>query len=243
MISKNTIVSSFLTNVNSIYPVEKYLKDGIIMLQAKIPKIIFIEDNLYEQVKIYINEHTIIIPIKKSDWYFKDYKESIINFDLNTNNKTKDTLDFIFTMCNKTEWIKKATELNYFNTDSFTWIDFGIRYIFKNDSDETFIQKIENLNNKVYDNVRIASIWNLNKKYNYDIYKDIHWYFAGGVFGGNKDKLIVFADKTKEMCLQVIEEKKTLIWEVNIWYLVYLKNPELFFAYPADHNASIIVNY
>jgi hypothetical protein len=96
----------------------------------------------------------------------------------------------------------------------------------------------------VYDNqIRIASIWNLQRKCVFDIYKDVSWYFAGGIFGGNKEKILRFAYKTKEMCLKVIEEKNTLIWEVNIWYLIYLENPDLLTPYYCGHDASIIMNY
>lgn len=239
----NTIVSSFVANINSIYPIEKYLKDGILLLKANIPKIIFIDEDLFEDLKIYTNENTVIIPLKKSDWYFNDYKDNITNFDLNTNNKTKDTLEYMFTMCNKTEWMKKAIELNHFDTDSFIWVDFGIRYIFKNDSDETFIQKIERLNEPIYEKIRLGNIWDINIRYSFNIYKDITWYFAGGVFGGKKDFLVSFAEKTKEMCIHIIKEKKTLMWEVNIWYLVYLNNSHLFDLYPCQHDDTIITNY
>jgi len=243
MISKNTIISALLTNVNNSNRLEKYIKDGILLLKAKIPKIIFVDEIIYNQLKMYENDLTRIISIKKTDWYFQDYLDSITNFDLNTNNKTKDSLEFIFTMCNKTEWIKKAIELNYFNTESFIWIDFGIRYIFKEDSDDSFIEKIEKLKDKDYENIRIGSIWNCNKHYLFNIYKDITWYFAGGVFGGKKEKLIEFAEKTKNKCIEVITEQKTLMWEVNIWYLIYMENPSLFDCYKCDHNKTLINNY
>jgi hypothetical protein len=243
MIFKNTIVSSFLANVNTIYPSEKYLKDGILLLKAKIPKIIFIDENIYDELKKYENDSSCIIPIKKKDLYFNDYKDSLENFDLNTNNKTKDSLEYMFTMCNKTEWIKKAIELNKFDTDSFIWIDFGIRYIFKNDSDESFIEKIEKLKDKEYEKIRIGSIWDIHVHYSLNIYKDISWYFAGGVFGGKKELLLEFADKTKNKCIEVITEQKTIMWEVNIWYMIYLENQSIFNCYKCDHNESLIINY
>ena len=240
----NTIVTSFVCNGNNRKDrlLDKYIELGKHLLMAKTPKIIFMDEQIYDIFSEYLNEYNFFIKINQNDLSLNKFTDKITNFNINSTYKEKDTLNYFYIMCNKTEFIKRAILLNIFNTPNYIWIDFGIKHIFNCDTSE-FIKNIENLNNKIYDNVRIASIWNLNKKYNYDIYKDIHWYFAGGVFGGNKDKLIVFADKTKEMCLQVIEEKKTLMWEVNIWYLVYLKNPELFFAYPADHNASIIVNY
>ena len=75
------------------------------------------------------------------------------------------------------------------------------------------------------------------------MYKNIIWYFAGGVFGGNKENLIKFANKTKEMCIKIIEEKHLIMWEVNIWYLIYKENTDLFDCYTCDHNSSLIDNY
>ena len=92
-------------------------------------------------------------------------------------------------MCTKTEWITKAIKINFFNTSNFIWVDFGIKHVFNCENNE-FIKKIERLNNTVYKNIRIGSIWNLDIKYGGDIYKDIMWYFAGGVFGGNKESLL-----------------------------------------------------
>ena len=130
-----------------------------------------------------------------------------------------------------------------FGTDNFIWIDFGIRHVF-NCSDDDFIQTVEALNNKKYDNfVRIGTIWNLNHVYCLDIYKDISWYFAGGVFGGNIESLLLFSNKMEEQCLKIILEEKTLMWEVNIWYLIYKENNELFFPYLCDHNNTILIHY
>jgi len=47
----------------------------------------------------------------------------------------------------------------------------------------------------------------------------------------------------KNKCLYIIEQYNTLIWEVNIWYLVYLDDRELFNPYHCDHNSSMIDNY
>jgi hypothetical protein len=83
----------------------------------------------------------------------------------------------------------------------------------------------------------------VNRIYNVNIFTDIAWYFAGGVFGGDKDQLFEFAEKMKIGCLNIINQKQTLMWEVNIWYLIYLGNQELFDCYTCDHNDSILSNY
>ena len=107
----------------------------------------------------------------------------------------------------------------------------------------SLLEKIENLNDKIYSKVRIASIWSPSISYNVDIYKNVAWYFAGGVFGGNKDFLLDFANKTKEKCIHIIEKQNTIMWEVNIWFLIYLENKDLFDYYSCDHNNTIIDNY
>jgi hypothetical protein len=80
-------------------------------------------------------------------------------------------------------------------------------------------------------------------KYNVDLYKQISWYFAGSLFGGSTDKLIEFADIMKKKCLEIIKERNSFIWEVNIWYLIYLEYPNLFDIYQCDHNVSMLANY
>jgi uncharacterized membrane protein (GlpM family) len=240
-----TLVSSFYSEVNKRVDrnFENYVTYGTLLLKASIPKIIFTDEHMYKQIKQYENNNTKIVLTKKEDIYFYNFTNKLTNFQINTTTPSKDTIDYIFIMCNKTELIKKAIELNVFNTENFTWVDFGIRHIFKNNTDDEFITKIENLTNKVYDKVRIACIWDLNNLYNYDVYKEVLWYFAGGVFGGDKQMLTEFAIKTKRKCIQIIHEKNTIMWEVNVWYLIYLENKYLFDYYNCDHNNSIIDNY
>ena len=38
----------------------------------------------------------------------------------------------------------------------------------------------------------------------------ILFFFAGGVFGGHKDNLLIFSEKMKEKCIQLIEEKNIM---------------------------------
>jgi len=241
-----TLVSGFLTNVNKKKDcnIEKYVELGVLLLKAKFPKIIFVDEVMYEKIKMYGNEYTKFVLINKTDYELYQYMNSnvLTNFHLHTNTTEKDTIEYIFTMCNKTEWIRQAIGLNYFNTEQFVWVDFGIRHVFRCD-DESYISILESLTNKNYENVRIGNIWNLHQQYLFNIYKDITWYFAGGVFGGNKDKLLIFADLMKEKCLQILSQKKTIMWEVNIWYLIYLENNELFYPYHCDHNDTILKNY
>ncbi len=241
-----TIVSAFLSNVNSNRTLEQYYDYGKILFQSTTPKIIFLDSTIIKLVNPndYDPKNTMIIEYNSSDSYLFGEKDqnNITNFCIKTDSSNKDTLDYMLTMANKTEWIKKAIEFNPFSTNNFIWIDFGCRHVFQC-SDDEYIVKLNSLSLKQYENVRIARIWDLNIRYNIDIYRNIAWYFAGGVFGGHRDKLLIFADLMKRKCLELINNYHIIMWEVNIWYLIYLENKDLFDAYLSDHNNSIIDNY
>ena len=246
-----TLVSAFIANANqrSDRSVEDYIAYGKKILESKINKIIFMDETIIDKLSNYsYNSNTIIIPIKKSDNYLYAYKDQITNFQLNTTYPEKDTLEYMITMCGKTEHVRKAIELNPFQSSQFIWVDFGIIYIFKND-DIKLQNSLSNIQNNLYDNVRIGSIWDpelysaMCLNFNINIYKDITWYFAGGVFGGNPKALIQFADLMQKQCIKIIQEKQTLMWEVNIWYQIFSENKDLFSLYKCDHNSTILENY
>ena len=243
----NTIVSAFVSNVNDRYEdsIIRYYNYGKLLLESSVQKVIFVDETMYECIgNEYNKTNTYIIKICKTDLYLYKYENYLTNFHINSTDYTKDTIEFMFTMCNKTEWVKKAIELNPFQSDNFIWLDFGIRHIFPNVcNDKEFIDNINCLGNKIYNTVRIGGIWNINYDFNINIYKDIAWYFAGGMFGGNKLSLLQFAVLMKEKCIHIITTKNTIMWEVNVWYLIYNENPELFDIYTCNHNASLICNY
>jgi hypothetical protein len=240
-----TLVSAFMTNINkrSDYDIEKYIENGNNLINLKIPKIIFLEKEIYDKYfadKSIDLEFTKFVMFEKSEIYFYDYISKITNFNI-SGNPNKDTLEYMFIQCHKTEWVKKAIELNPFNSEQFIWIDFGIYYIIKDLN--TFAHAILNITKKSFSKIRIASCWDPNIDRKIDLYKYINWYFAGGIFGGDRGHLISFANLMKNKCLSIIEEKKTIIWEVNIWYLIYNEHPYLFEPYNANHNLTILSNY
>lgn len=239
------LVSAFLWNINNnTRNLETYIQHGLHIINISIQKIIFIEEEIFNlYLKDYSNIYTTFIFIKKEELYLFKYIDQITHFYLNTNNPKKDTLDYMVVMCNKTEWVKQAIELNGNNDDQYIWIDFSIYYIVNNE--ELFTQSIFNLKNKEYKNIRIAG----GNLYDIDIYKDdniyhnISWKLLGGIFGGHKDALLSFAELTKKKCIDIIQNKKTLPWEVNVWHMIQKDHPELFDIYLADHNISMINEY
>jgi hypothetical protein len=200
---------------------------------------------------IIFNNNKIFVFFEKEDNYLYNYKDDISEFNVISDNPKKDTIEYMFIQSHKTEWVKMGIylmkEREKVENTEFLWVDYGIYHMIRND--DVFETEFTNLEKRslfnIHNNsIRIASCWDLNLLYHgVNIYKKITWYFAGSIFGGTEDKLIEFAAKTREKCLQIIQEKKSLMWEVNVWYLVYLENRELFNSYRCDHNSSIIMNY
>lgn len=241
-----TIVSGFFYEKKSnCKTFDDYYTYGKSLLELDIPKIIFLDELMYDHVinNSVINDSTYLVCIKKEEFYLFNMINSIENFGIRENSQ-KNTLTYCVIICLKPEIMNKAITLNIFGTDQFLWIDFGIKHVCKNLSDSEFTGYIHNMCMEKYHNVRIAGIWDIQNVYpELDIFINIHWYFAGGVFGGDKMSLLKFGNLMKEKCIDIVTRYKTITWEVNVWYLLYKENPELFDIYKCDHNSSILTNY
>lgn len=288
--SQTVIVSAFMTKINqrSDRSMHKYIDYGKKLVQVRIPKIVFIEKHVYSElqrdsdvvIQIEINSQqyeyvvqddtlTIYVFFEKSMMYFYEHKHLITNFYLDTSNKHKDTIEYMFVQCFKTEWVRLAIEFvdklciesnvskllcDFSENNQYIWMDFGLYHMFMND--DSFYQHLNGFHDRIearfkaacanghhFKTVYFASCWNHHNDYYLNIYTQIHWVFAGSVFGGYKDALLQFASYVREKCVQIINEKRHLMWEINVWYLVYKVHPELFDFYKCDHNYTIIAHY
>ena len=229
-----TIVTAFLYSEDHYQNLEFYIENGKKLLNFEMNKIIFIDERVHDKFSDFFTENHIFIPITKETLYLHTYLPKLTNKV--HGNPEKDTNMFFSIMCNKTEWMREAIHRNPFCTDYFVWVDFGISKILNN------TLNIECLS-KPYENIRIGSIWNPTFINSADPYTEICWYFAGGVFGGHKDYLLLFADIMKKEVLEFIKKNNYLVWEVNFWYLIYKKHKNLFTLYFCNHDTSIINNY
>jgi len=243
-----TIVSAYvdIKKPKGQWTREKYLERGKLLLEMDVPKVVFLEETVIKQfgaAYLAALPKTAIVPYKKEQLLLNELVAEGASVELPKPppRETEPSLDYLSIQINKTEWVRQAVAINPHDTAQFMWIDFGIYHIFKDPA--IFKECVLNCQNKAYDNVRIAGIWGLNRVMSeYQIRNTPLWFFAGGVFGGDKDKLLVFADKLKEKTREVIK-KGYVMWEVNLWYLVCLENRELFDSYSSDHNLSILSNY
>jgi hypothetical protein len=236
-----TIVSAFMSNTNSYRELDKYVEYGKKLLTIDTSKVIFLEKPIYDQYfsnNIFPETHFVFV--EKSDNYLYEQIENITQINIETKNPGKDTLEYMFVQCNKTEWVKQAIELDPFNTEQFVWVDFGIYHMINS---EYFAEYVYKMTQQKYDKIRIAGCWDLNAFYHNRYHTNVLWYFAGSVFGGDKNSLYKFADLMKTRCLIFIAQHQSLIWEVNLWYFIYNEPKELFDVYNCGHDKRIIDNY
>jgi hypothetical protein len=198
--------------------------------------------------------HVHFVFFEKSDLFLWPYRDVATQFKVNTGNPTKDTIEYMMVQCQKTEWIRMSIELHReigTSHSEFTWIDFGSFHMFGGSVD-TYQMALHSLMNRI-DNrvrmegksnvVRIAGCWEPTRLYAQDIYRDICWIFAGSVFGGGDQCMERFAAKMRETCIRILTEKHTLMWEVNVWVLIYREIPELFSWYKSDHSPILFDGY
>jgi hypothetical protein len=240
-----TIVSGFIADINKTRSLDLYLKHGQVLMTIKIPKVIFIDETIIDRISNPLPEYNTIIPFKFSDMYYYPYMDVLkSNVRYNTNSPTKDSIEYMMIQCYKTEWMRRAIELDLYHTEQYMWIDFGIHHVFEKsvDSISHLHQLVHSVENYKTSLVRIPFM-NLFYIEQYDPYRWPCWYFAGGVFGGHKDSLIKFADYMKEYCLRIIKEKNWIMWEINIWAFIRKDHKELFDLYYGGHDDSIFLNY
>jgi hypothetical protein len=200
-LSKATIVTAFIKDINKNRKIEDYIEYGKKLLSVPVPKIVFIDTESY---KLYFshmkNEHTHFIIFNLSDMYLQDYKHLITDFNLETYDNDKDTMEYIFVQCYKTEWVRRAIELDIYNTEQYIWVDFGIFHMIKSDS--VFKNGIFSMCQKEYSRLRISCCKFREYICPYNVYKRLTWNFAGSVFGGDKKSLITFANIVKFKILE-----------------------------------------
>lgn len=297
--SQIVLVSAFLTQINSRVDrnVDKYIQYGKKWIALPFPKVVFLEPTVVLEyfpdisngfcnvcigdpalekqlnVAVDIKTQTIFVQFEGANMYFHKYKRRITRFQLNTPNPKKDTLEYMFVQCFKTEWMRMAVQLcetQFSNTwlpsscstnnIQYIWNDFGIYHMFEKhhaeDKDALFLQSYLQLEIRCsrrfhdacssgysFKSVYFAGCWEPQFALPIDLYNTICWVFAGSVFGGFRDGIIELADKMKRKCIWLMCEKGLLVWEINVWYMLYQDTPLMFEFYRCDHTPAIIHKY
>lgn len=260
-----TIVTAFMSQINARgdRPVQKYIDLGKSLLALHIPQIVFIERHIYEtyfgsksvlrffayggrSYEYIVWGHLTFVFFERTDMYLEEYREMATEFSLNTPHPTKDTLDYMFVQCYKTEWVAMAIALDNGvlggSNGIYAWMDFGLRHMYP--SSIAFDIAVYGFRDRMAGShglsVIAPSCWDAGRIYTQDVYRDIFWVFSGSVFCGKSNALLDFARRTKSKCIEILTVRRRLMWEVNVWYLVYRDCPGLFSLYYGNHNAGIL---
>ncbi len=221
-----TVVTGFI-KVNNSVKKHKYDYVQCANKTLSLPNfmVIYISEDLYEDVKkirydLGLLEKTKIVILTIDDLYM--YKEkSLIDECCSKNVSPYNNPLYIMAVNSRYSYLEKAIQNNYFKTDYFAWVDFGISHIVTMDNIKTI----------TYDNplkVRIAWIARKNLGYN-------HKCLGGGIFVAHKITM-------KILCkLHDIEFKYNLslghsINDDKTLFFIYLNNPELFDIYFSGYN-------
>ena len=210
-----------------------------------------------QQIFSYIRiGHITFVFFRVCDLFLWSHRKMAHRFKLNTGNPGKDTLEYMMVQCQKSEWMAIASQLRgstlVQDRSEYVWIDFGAFHMFQGKIDvfQSELYKMRaRINRRVLQSgvdvsrVHFARCWDPNHVYYGDIYKDVNWSFAGSVFGGGSLALNKFALRVREKCFQILRERNSLMWEINIWVLIYRECPGLFSLYPSDHSEILFRGY
>lgn len=209
-----------------------------------IPIVLFTDDSglaIAQRIKQMSNPLLHIIHCQFEE--LETYQETMSIGDLDlppSRSEQKDTKEFMILMHAKAELVYKAMEINPFHTNHFAWIDFSITYILKN-MDKTLLE-IKSLAQRKYQEkpfLAIPGCWSRGIGLSY-LWDSIHWRFCGGFFIGDQQSLSDFYHLYRREYKRILQEKKRMIWETNLWSLLEADHNWSPNWFKADHNDSML---
>tara|TARA_B110001452_G_scaffold267160_1_gene276007 strand:+ start:761 stop:2128 length:1368 start_codon:yes stop_codon:yes gene_type:complete len=199
-----------------------YLEKSIPTLNIKQNMVIYIPQNLYEHVyehrkNIGYLDKTKIIIVKDEYLYFSEHIDKIRENCLKNNDIYKNPY-YICAVSTRYNFVRDAIKNNFFSTNYFTWIDFGVSHSI------TLNDKI----NFFYNQPKFRISWIARYKKNTFQYN--HYVLGGGIFGGHKDIVKYIADLHDEVFKDNMELGYNCNDDKTLWY-IFERYPELFDIY------------
>jgi hypothetical protein len=230
---KTTLVSSFIPIQDyKLKTIEDFILSAKPLIELNFNKIIFTTRSMIELINPAFDSNTFWIEVSDEDFILN--VDPAISLPRNRNTD-KDTLNYLLMQNSKPKFLKIASDLNPYSSDSFIWVDFGISHILKDGGTIKNLVREYNFEDKLV----AAGIW--SPPINIDIANDVCWVFAGGIIGGRTKIINQFYND----CLTQLRENILsgfITWEVNLWYQLYLNKSDFFNLYRANHDDSMILN-
>ena len=128
----------------------------------------------------------------------------------------KDDDEYLILMNSKIEFVKKAIDINIWNSNYFCWIDFSIKYMIKNeDIFKNYINKLKCYEMSLNHELNII-IPGCEEKAEIITWHPI-WRYSGSIFYGHKDGLVQFYNINNEYFYKFLETYSLLTWEITVW--------------------------
>jgi hypothetical protein len=205
----------------------------------------------FKNLKLYV--------LEIEDFYISKILDEVnLTFPKNKKN-TKDTYNFFKLMLSKTFFLEKTIDNT--NDTHYSWIDFGILKIIKEEHYDLFYDSIKKISSYNNYNIKFPSIkeWydfyvnnehnntdyrNLNKENDHIVKNYPSWLFLGGLLIGSRDSLLIFIKEVNNF-INRMKELKYIIWEVNVWSYIYLFHcKEIMTPYFSDnHDIKMFSNF
>lgn len=134
----------------------------------------------------------------------------------NVRDNNKDDREYMILINSKIEFVKKAIDINVWNSKYFCWIDFSIKYMIKDQLlFKSYINKLSCYELLLtYPTNIIIPGFEPKKEI---VYWHPWWRYSGTVFYGYKDDLIHFYNINCKYFKEFIELKGLLTWEITLW--------------------------
>jgi len=260
-----------VTIVTSLYNIDRQKIDGRSWevylewfrktLEIKNPAIIFVDSETEEFVKKHrdgLPTLIIVEPLSASPYYNLNSTIDDIMNSPEYSNKVMDTNRiecksslYNIVQFSKFWWMKKASEINFFETEFFLWLDAGISRFFdqlhiNTDSKypgQFFKESIKTLGSKIYLQIFMSNYPDLSNAIdlNDSYLRDNRSFVAGGIFMADKKSISILKEKVDDVLEKKMINQKIINNEQIVLGYLTKKNPELFSFF--KNYSNIHLNY
>ena len=230
-----TIVTGFI-NVNAAVKKKlyNYVEKSIPTLSIPQYMVIYVSSDIKEHVINIRSQHglmdmTKIIEITLEDLYMYDNIEKMKECS-QKNISPYDNHLYIMSVNSRYNYLKRSIDNNYFNTNYFAWIDFGISHIVSMEEIKKIYYNNEN-------KIKIAWIARYNNKNHSFAWN--HNAMGGGFFVGHK-KIMSEYIKLHDLEFRNMMNFGYCINDDRLIYLMFEKYPEIFDFYFSSYSHMIL---
>jgi len=208
------------------------------MLMINNEMVIFCDNKSYNIIykfrEPFINKTKIIITSFQEFYCYKYLQSFIKDYQKDPEVKIGHNIELYMIWCEKSNFLKRAIELDPFNTNFFLWVDIGCfrlpntKYLNWPNTNKMPINKVLLLSVEPFTNNELNCYMNKLPQYN-SSYKRI----GGTIFGGDKNILLIWHKKYYEMLEYFISINNFVSKDQYIMACVYLLNKEIAELIPA----------